>query len=171
MTSWSLGVTIYAETIILTNKTQTIMALIICPECKQNVSSLADKCPYCGLPQSHFNQPQPNAEISNNQPQMFHQPNVGHQQTINPVQPIVAAKPPKPNNYMGLAIIAFLIGGFIFGIVSYMYSSKIDTLWLSGNYTEAITASNNAKIWAVIGISIGAITVVSGFATFCILIF
>ena len=31
------------------------MALIICPECRQQISDKAEKCPHCGLPSSYFN--------------------------------------------------------------------------------------------------------------------
>ena len=33
------------------------MALIKCPECGQQISDKAEKCPHCGLPSSYFNTP------------------------------------------------------------------------------------------------------------------
>lgn len=30
------------------------MALIKCPECGQQISDKADKCPHCGLPSAYF---------------------------------------------------------------------------------------------------------------------
>lgn len=30
------------------------MALICCPECKNEISNLAEKCPHCGLPNKYF---------------------------------------------------------------------------------------------------------------------
>ena len=31
------------------------MSLIKCPECGQQISDKAEKCPHCGLPSSYFN--------------------------------------------------------------------------------------------------------------------
>lgn len=33
------------------------MALIICPECGNRVSDMADRCPCCGYPMSFFDAP------------------------------------------------------------------------------------------------------------------
>ena len=65
----------------------------------------------------------------------------------------------KPNNYLALAILAMVIGG-LFGVASLVYSLKVDNLYFHGNYTEAISASKNAMIWAFVGISIGVLSVV-----------
>lgn len=139
------------------------MALIICPECRQSISSQAEKCPHCGLPQSQFNQQQPNVGFVPNQPQMQYQQSYSGQQYVNTARPI------KPDSHTVLAIIA-LMGGMIFGIVSLIYSSKVDTLYASGNYTEAIAASNSAKTWAIIGIVIGILSIVGGITTFAIML-
>lgn len=144
------------------------MALITCPECGQSISSLADKCPHCGLPQSHFNV-QPTGIQPNIQQQGIAQPY--QQQQIQqqmpqqmPQQQIYVAdnrlggeraKIAKPNNYLALSIIA-LFGG-IFGIISLIYSSKVDTLYANGSYTEAISASNRAKTWAIVSIILGVL--------------
>lgn len=136
------------------------MALITCPECGQSISSLADKCPHCGLPQSHFNV-QPTGIQPNIQQQGIAQP---YQQQQMPQQQIYVAnnrlgderaKIAKPNNYLALSIIA-LLGG-IFGIISLIYSSKVDTLYANGSYTEAISASNSAKTWAIVSIVFGVL--------------
>lgn len=136
------------------------MALITCPECGQSISSLADKCPHCGLPQTHFNV-QPTGIQPNIQQQGIAQP---YQQQQMPQQQIYVAdnrlgderaKIAKPNNYLALSIIA-LFGG-IFGIISLIYSSKVDTLYANGSYTEAISASNSAKTWAIVSIILGVL--------------
>ena len=137
------------------------MALITCPECGQSISSLADKCPHCGLPQSHFNV-QPTGIQPNIQQQGIAQQQQMPQQM--PQQQIYVAnnrlgderaKIAKPNNYLALSIIA-LLGG-IFGIISLIYSSKVDTLYANGSYTEAISASNSAKTWAIVSIVFGVL--------------
>lgn len=140
------------------------MALITCPECCQSISSLADKCPHCGLPQSHFNV-QPTGIQPNIQQQGIAQPYQQQQmqQQMTQQQIYVAdnrlgderAKIAKPNNYLALSIIA-LLGG-IFGIISLIYSSKVDTLYANGSYTEAISASNSAKTWAIVSIVLGVL--------------
>ena len=138
------------------------MALITCPECGQSISSLADKCPHCGLPQSHFNV-QPTGIQPNIQQQGIAQQQQMPQQM--PQQQIYVAdnrlgderaKIAKPNNYLALSIIA-LLGG-IFGIISLIYSSKVDTLYANGSYTEAISASNSAKTWAIVSIVFGVLS-------------
>jgi hypothetical protein len=63
----------------------------------------------------------------------------------------ISMMPPKPDNHMVLAILSLVLGSFIFGIISLIYSTKVDSLWASGCYTEAISASNNARIWAIVG--------------------
>ena len=139
------------------------MALIICPECRQSISSQAEKCPHCGLPQSQFNQQQPNVGFVPNQPQMQYQQSYSGQQYVNTVRPI------KPDSHMSLAIIALMVG-IIFGIVSLIYSSKVDTLYASGNYTEAIAASNSAKTWAIIGIVLGILSIVGSIIMFAVML-
>ena len=131
------------------------MALVTCPECGQSISSLADKCPHCGLPQSHFNV-QPTGIQPNIQQQGIAQPY--QQQQIYVADNRLGderAKIAKPNNYLALSIIA-LLGG-IFGIISLIYSSKVDTLYANGSYTEAISASNSAKTWAIVSIVLGVL--------------
>lgn len=42
-------------------KGESTMALIPCPECNHPISSLAERCPHCGLPASYFPKPHPDA--------------------------------------------------------------------------------------------------------------
>ena len=46
------------------------MALIICPDCKKQISDRAERCPHCGLPAQYYHrqkaeQPAPAADNSN----------------------------------------------------------------------------------------------------------
>ena len=41
------------------------MSLFKCPECGQQISDKADKCPYCGLPSSYFNIAKANSKDEN----------------------------------------------------------------------------------------------------------
>ncbi len=55
--------------------------------------------------------------------------------------------PVKPNNYLALAILSTILGCSPFGIVSIIYASSVDGLWLCGHYAEAAAAAKKAKIW------------------------
>lgn len=148
------------------------MALITCPECGQSISNVADKCPHCGLPQSYF-KTQATATKSNSQhqgvgmssmqyEQMTQQPQYQAQKAISCHDNSIggrAVKVAKPNNYLVLAILSMVIGGF-FGIISLVYSLKVNNLYANGNYTEAISASKNTMIWAIVGIVIGVLSTV-----------
>ncbi|WP_100615899.1 CD225/dispanin family protein [Confluentibacter citreus] len=63
-------------------------------------------------------------------------------------------KPPRPNSYLALAIITTIVCCLPTGIVSIIYSTKVNGLYEDGKYDEALRASKNAKTWGLI--SIGA---------------
>ena len=83
------------------------------------------------------------------------------QQATPPQQPQTA--PPftnyeaKPDNYLVWAILSTVLCCLPFGIVSIIYSTKVDNLWTLGNKAQAIEAANNAKKWAIIGAISGAV--------------
>ena len=47
-----------------------------------------------------------------------------------------------------------------FGIVSIVYAAKVDGAWASGDYATAMSASQNAKKWAIISASVGVAVIV-----------
>ncbi len=53
----------------------------------------------------------------------------------------------KPNNYLVWAILGTIFCCLPFGIVSIVYASKVDGLWLTGNYFAATEAARKAKTW------------------------
>lgn len=63
-------------------------------------------------------------------------------------------QPQKPNNYLALAIVTTVLCCLIPGIVSIVYSSKVNEAYANGDYTGAERASKNAKTWAFVGIGI-----------------
>lgn len=68
--------------------------------------------------------------------------------------------PPKPDNYLVWGILTTLFCCMPFGIVSIVYSSRVDTLYTCGKYTEAAQASANARKWALIAaISVAVIPI------------
>ena len=58
-------------------------------------------------------------------------------------------RPPKPDNYLVWAILTTLLCCLPFGIVSIVYSSKVDSLYYAGDYTNAQQAADKAKKWAM----------------------
>ncbi|NER14187.1 CD225/dispanin family protein [Leptobacterium flavescens] len=66
-------------------------------------------------------------------------------------------KPPRPNNYLALAIISTILCCLIPGIVSIVYSTKVNTEYDNGNYEGAVTASKNAKTWGIVAIAAAAL--------------
>ncbi|WP_111307573.1 CD225/dispanin family protein [Confluentibacter sediminis] len=63
-------------------------------------------------------------------------------------------KPPRPSSYLALAIITTIVCCLPTGIVSIIYSTKVNGLYEDGKYDEAERASKNAKTWGLV--SIGA---------------
>lgn len=60
----------------------------------------------------------------------------------------------KPSNYLFLSIIVTIFCCIPFGIVSLIYSSKVDSLYSVGSYKEAKKASDKALMWSLLGIGI-----------------
>lgn len=62
--------------------------------------------------------------------------------------------PPKPDNYLVWAILTTFLCFLPLGIVSIVYSVKVDNLYLTGQYAAAQEASENAKKYAIIAAAI-----------------
>ena len=60
--------------------------------------------------------------------------------------------PPKPNNNLAWALVTLLACCMPLGIVSIVYSMKVDTLYFQGQYKEAQENADLAKKWAIGGI-------------------
>jgi len=58
-------------------------------------------------------------------------------------------KPKIPDNYFIWAVLSTVLCCLPLGVVSLVYSSKVSTHYLNGEYQQAETASKNAKKWAV----------------------
>ena len=78
---------------------------------------------------------------------------------------------PKRNNHLALAIICTVLCCLPSGIVSIVYSSKVNEAYARGEYDAAQRASKNAKTWALIGIGIAAFFWVIYIAIFGVAIF
>lgn len=65
--------------------------------------------------------------------------------------------PPKPNNYMALAILTTIFCCLPFGIVGIVKASKVNSLYMMKQYDLAMQASADAKKWSIIGIVAGLV--------------
>lgn len=65
--------------------------------------------------------------------------------------------PPKPNNYMALAILTTIFCCLPFGIVGIVKASKVNSLYMLKQYDLAMQASADAKKWSIIGIVAGLV--------------
>lgn len=65
--------------------------------------------------------------------------------------------PPKPNNYMALAILTTILCCLPFGIVGIVKASKVNSLYMLKQYDLAMQASADAKKWSIIGIVAGLV--------------
>lgn len=75
-------------------------------------------------------------------------------------------QPPRPNNYLALAIVTTIICCLIPGIVSIIYSTQVNTKYDAGDYDGALQASKNAKTWGIVAIVAGLVFVIGYFAFF-----
>lgn len=62
--------------------------------------------------------------------------------------------PPKPDSYLVWAILTTFLCCLPLGIVSIVYSVKVDNLYMTGQYAAAQEASENAKKYAIIAAAI-----------------
>lgn len=65
--------------------------------------------------------------------------------------------PPPPPNHMVMAILTTVACCLPFGIVSLVYANKVNTLWQTGRYDEALEASKNAKTWWIVSLVAGPV--------------
>lgn len=67
---------------------------------------------------------------------------------------------PKPDNYLIWSILVTLFCCLPFGIAAIISSTKVDSLYNSGQYAQAAAASASAKKWNMWGVIIGLAVVV-----------
>ncbi|RSK38244.1 MULTISPECIES: CD225/dispanin family protein [Mangrovimonas] len=80
-------------------------------------------------------------------------------------------KPTRPNSYLALAIISTILCCLPAGIVSIIYSTKVNSLYEDGNYAEAERASKNAKTWGIVSVALALLIYIVIFAIYGIAIF
>lgn len=77
--------------------------------------------------------------------------------SYNPPPPPIGSNPPyggapsmKPDNYLVWSILTTLFCCLPFGIVAIVQSTKVDSLWTTGQYAAAQKASADAKKWCIV---------------------
>ena len=83
-------------------------------------------------------------------------------QNQQPYQPNYAQgqRPPKPDNHLVWAILSTIFCCLPLGIVSIVYSSKVDGQYNAGDYAGAQDSANKAKKFAMWGAIAGIVGVV-----------
>lgn len=71
-------------------------------------------------------------------------------------------QPQRPPNYLAVAIITTIICCLPAGVVSIVYSTKVNSEYDNGNYEAAERASKNAKTWAIVS-AVAAVVVLIGY--------
>ena len=95
---------------------------------------------------------QPNWQQQQYQQPPYQQPSYQHpqyQQSYYQPNYAQGQRPAKPDNYLVWAILSTLFCCLPLGIVSIVYSARVDSLYNSGDYFGAQDAANKAKNWAM----------------------
>lgn len=74
-------------------------------------------------------------------------------------------KPLKPDNYLVWAILSTVLCCLPFGIVSIVYSTKVDNLYFNGQYEEATAKAKSAKTWAIVS-AVSGFVFIAGYLIF-----
>lgn len=80
-------------------------------------------------------------------------------------------KPKRPDSYLALAIISTILCCLPLGIVSIIYSTKVNSLYEDGKYDEAERASKNAKTWGLVSIGVALLGLILYFLIFGVALF
>jgi uncharacterized membrane protein len=68
-------------------------------------------------------------------------------------------KPKPPPNYLALAIISTIFCCQIFGIISIIYATQVNSKYMSEDYAGAESASKNAKIWGLVSVGMSIVII------------
>ena len=76
----------------------------------------------------------------------------------------------RPNDLLVWSILSTIFCCLVTGIVAIVYSSKVNSLWDSGEHAEAIEAARKAKIWNIVGLVIGLVCLVMWIVYFVVVL-
>lgn len=82
------------------------------------------------------------------QPVYVQQPSYAQQQAQRPTEPC-------PSSYLVWSILATVFCCLIPGIIAIVYSSKVESRYIRGDYQGARNASENAQLWIIASIVFG----------------
>ena len=142
-----------------------------CPYCGKTILAMAKTCKHCrqslvsqeesSLPQeeSSLSQPLEQETVSEPPPSpAFISPPPPQYQSPNPYPPIE-----KPDNLLAWSILTTVFCCIPAGIVAIVYSNKVNTLWEAKDYMGAKQASDKARTWCYVSVTLG---IVGGIITF-----
>ncbi|XP_071853318.1 proline-rich transmembrane protein 1-like [Apostichopus japonicus] len=66
----------------------------------------------------------------------------------------------QPNSFMATAIFTTLCCNFVFGLIAVIFASRVDILYLNGDYVRARKSSQCAAGWSFAGILTGIVFMV-----------
>ncbi|WP_207400807.1 CD225/dispanin family protein [Actinomadura roseirufa] len=67
---------------------------------------------------------------------------------------------PPPPTHLVWAILTTIFCCLPAGIVSIVFAAQVNSKWMSGDHAGAISASRNARIWAIVSAAVTAVLVV-----------
>ncbi len=73
--------------------------------------------------------------------------------------------PPRPDNYMVLAIVATVVGAcsclpLILGVVAIIFASQVESKYRLGDYIGAESSSKNSKLLSIISLVVSAVSII-----------
>ena len=124
---------------------------MLCQKCGFNLPDGASVCQNCGFAVGQANYQQANYQQANYQQANYQQANY---QQANCQQPIYCE---EIKTYFPQAILLMIFCCLPFGIVSLVYSSRVNRFLARNDYIHARQASTRSKIWAWIAFGCGFI--------------
>lgn len=134
--------------------------MAFCSKCGTQVNDGTRFCPKCGQAINGAQQSvqgyQQSVQGYQQSVQGYQQPVQGYQQQFHAYQQ-PQQRPIQPSSNMVLAILTTIFCCLPTGIYAIIQASKVDKLYMSGDYDEATKASSEAKKWSIIGIVLAVV--------------
>ena len=127
--------------------------MAFCRNCGNQVNDGTKFCPKCGQAVDGATQQQVNQQ----QAQAYQQPVQGYQQPTQAYQQTQQQQPPQPSSNLVLAILSTIFCCVPTGIYAIIQASKVEKLYLAGDYNGAEIAAGDAKKWSIIGMVLSVI--------------
>ena len=125
--------------------------MAFCKNCGNQVNDGTKFCPKCGQAIERASRQQ----VYQQHGQAYQQPAYAYQQSGQGFQQ--QQRPIQPSSNMVLAILTTIFCCLPTGIYAIIQSSKVDKLYLSGEYDEAVRVAGESTKWSIIGIVLSVI--------------